>query len=71
MVVIVTSESLAIEDERLKRAAILAGQSFVCLSELETEATPVLPHDAAPAMWDIAITADEPMPTPALRPPAG
>jgi hypothetical protein len=70
MVVIVTSESLEIEDERLKRAAILAGQSFVCLSELDQDSLPVLPHDAAPVMWEIEI-AEAPAPVTILRPRAG
>jgi hypothetical protein len=70
MVLIVTSESLEIEDERLRRAAILAGQSFVCLSELDQGSLPVLPHDAAPVMWEIEITED-PDPLSVPRPPIG
>jgi hypothetical protein len=70
MVLIVTSESLEIEDERLRRAAILAGQSFVCLSELETATPPVLPYDAATVLWEIEI-AEVPEPEPLPRPPVG
>jgi hypothetical protein len=70
MVVVVTSESLEIEDERLRRAAILAGQSFVCLSELDQEILPIQPHDAAPAMWQIEI-ARAPAPVALRRPPLG
>jgi hypothetical protein len=70
MVLIVTSESLEIEDERLRRAAILAGQSFVCLSELDTPTPPTLPYDAAPVLWEIEI-AEAPAPEPPPRPPVG
>jgi hypothetical protein len=58
MVVILTSESLAIEDERLRRAALLAGQSFACLAEIDAPERPPLPRDAAPAIYSVEIALD-------------
>jgi hypothetical protein len=45
---LVTLESLELEWECLRRAALLAGHSFACPSEVEVLRPPAVEHDAAP-----------------------
>jgi hypothetical protein len=45
---LITIESIELEWECLRRAALLAGLSFACPSEVEPRRPPPIEHDAAP-----------------------